>query len=229
MWVHGTIRDLFATAGYEPSDADWQFYEELRERIVLANETMNLTRLVAPKEFFQKHVLDSVLPFLVTPALKKLPEHGVLAADVGTGCGFPGLALHRLYPEWEIALIEKTIKKADFLERTVEEMGIERVYVVPLEARAAPAAAKVLRRGCRVVVARAVGRLAAVTETARGLLAKDGVLVHYKGGTIDDEELEEGRRAASKAGLMQIRPKRYTLPPDAERSVVLMRKRGAKD
>ncbi len=223
------MAQLLAGAGYEPSAADWEYYEEIRARLEHANQTMNLTRLTEPMDFYRKHVLDSVLPFLNVTALAKLAPHGVLCADIGSGCGFPGLAVRRLFPHWEIALIEKTIKKAAFLEDTVGGMQLERTYVVPLEARAAPSAAKVMRRGCKVVLARAVGRIAVVTEMARQLVSKDGMVVHYKGGTIAEDEWSEGRKAASKAGQMLVRPKKYALPPDAERSVVLARKRTAAD
>lgn len=214
-------RNLFAAAGVPLAEEDWDFFARLRERILEANRRMNLTRITEPREFFSKHVLDSVLPFFLVPELKALPRR-LLAADIGSGAGFPGLALARLNPRWDVALIERTQKKAVFLEETIEELGIGNAYVVPFDAGEAPRHAKVLRRGCRLVVARAVGRIAAVTALAAPLLGTRGVIVHYKGGQPEEAELREGKIAAGRRRYKQTDPVAYDLPPDARRSVVLV-------
>jgi 16S rRNA (guanine527-N7)-methyltransferase len=212
-------RELFAQAGATLDDADRDFFERVRLALVDANARMNLTRLVEPADYYRKHVLDSALPFHAVRALRDLGARG-MAADLGSGAGFPGLVFARLRPEWDVALIERTQKKAGFLEDLVETLGLERVYVVPLDAHEVPRRVGVLRRGCDVVLARAVGRLGPVTEAAAPLLRPGGVLVHYKGGDVDQAELEEGRAAAKRFGLEQEAPVAYDLPPDARRSVV---------
>jgi len=218
--VDEETRTLLAAAGLMLPDADVEFFERLREAVVRANEKMNLTRLVAPRDFWRKHVLDAALPFLVVEALRALPDR-LLAADLGAGAGFPGLVLARLRPGWDVALIERTQKKALFLEETIEALGVPNAYVVPFDARDAPGRAPVLAGACGVVAARAVGRLAAVTAAAAPLLARGGVLVHYKGGDVDAAELKEGAREAHRRGLRQEAPVSYALPPDARRAVVL--------
>lgn len=178
---------------------------------------MNLTRIVEPEEFLRKHVLDSLLPFAVVPALSDLPDRLVLA-DLGSGAGFPGLPLARHRPLWSITLLERTRKKAAFLAETVEELGLANVRVLAADAReAAP-----LRGRCQVVTARAVGEIADVTRAASRLLVPGGILVHYK-GDVKREELEEGARVA---GFVQEGPFPYELPPDAKRAVVLSRSTG---
>ncbi len=222
--MNSEIRAYFLDAGLPLSDDDWDFFEALRARVIAANEHMNLTRLTEPEDFYRKHVLDSALPLLRVPVLGDIPEDGMLAADVGSGAGFPGLVFARLYPGWSLALIERTGKKAGFLEDTIEALGVENAHVVPFDAAEAANRAAVLRGGCHLVLARAVGRLAKVTKAAALLLAQGGLLVHYKGGTIDPEELEEGRKAAKKLRLKQHPPVRYELPPDAARSAVLVQR-----
>jgi 16S rRNA (guanine527-N7)-methyltransferase len=213
----GTVRLVFARAGITLSDADWDFYERLRQCVLRGNERMNLTRLVEPEDFLLKHVLDSLLPFAVVPALRDLPDR-LVAADLGSGAGFPGLPLARFRPGWSVTLLERTRKKAAFLAETVEELGITNVRVLASDAReAAP-----LRAGCGVVTARAVGEIAEVVRTAMGLLAPGGILVHYK-GNVTGKELEEGARIA---GVAQEGPFPYELPPDAKRAVVLSRSTG---
>lgn len=211
------MREVFARFGITLCDADLDFYERLRQCVLSGNERMNLTRLVEPEDFLLKHVLDSLLPFAVVPALRDLPARLVLS-DVGSGAGFPGLPLSRFRPGWTITLLERTRKKAAFLAETIEELGIPNVRVLAADAReAAP-----LRAGCGVVTARAVGEIADVVRAASGLLAPGGILVHYK-GNVSGKELEEGARAA---GVAQEGPFAYELPPDAKRAVVLSRSTG---
>jgi 16S rRNA (guanine527-N7)-methyltransferase len=201
-------------------DADRDFYERLRQCVLKGNERMNLTRIVEPEEFSRKHVLDSLLPFLVVPALRDLPDRLVLA-DLGSGAGFPGLPISRLRPGWRITLLERTRKKAAFLAEAIEELGLKNVSVLAADAREA---VPLLGR-CDVVTARAVGEIADVVRAAQGLLAPNGVVVHYK-GDVSGEELEEGAAAARKLGLVQEGPFAYALPPDAKRAVVLSRSTG---
>jgi len=212
---------ILAQAGYEPSQEEIDFFERLRARIVEANSRLNLTRLVEPRDFWVKHVLDSLLPFFAVPGLSGLDDRA-LVADFGSGAGFPGFALAYRFPHWDIALIERTQKKADFLEETVEKLGLNNVFVVPLDAREAIHKVEVLDRGCDLVVARAVGRLAKVTLQAEPLLRPHGLLLQYKGGTLDEEEIADGRRAAREVGAKQHDAEYYELPPDQKRAAVII-------
>ena len=211
------MREVFARLGLTLSDADWDFYERLRQCVLRGNERMNLTRLAGPEDFLLKHVLDSLLPFAVVPALRDLPDR-LVASDLGSGAGFPGLPLARFRPGWTITLLERTRKKAAFLAETVEELSMSNVRVLAADAReAAP-----LRGRCEIVTARAVGEIKDVVRAASGLLAPGGILVHYK-GNVTGKELEEG---AHIAGVEQEGPFPYELPPDAKRAVVLSRSTG---
>jgi 16S rRNA (guanine527-N7)-methyltransferase len=214
-------RAILAQAGYEPSPEEWEFFERLRARIAEANAQLNLTRLVGVRDFWLKHVLDSLLPFFAVPGLMGLDDKS-LVADFGSGGGFPGFALAHRFPHWDVALIERTQKKCDFLEETVEKLGLTNVFVVPLDAREAIHKVEALDRGCDLVVARAVGRLAKVTTQAEPLLRPHGLLLHYKGGTLADDEIAEGAAAAKKMGAVQHAPVFYELPPDQRRAAVIV-------
>jgi len=215
------MRALFASAGVALAPEDWAFFERLRLTVIAANATMNLTRLTSEPDFYGKHVLDSALPFFAVPALREVGD-GALAADVGAGAGFPGLVLARLRPTWDVGLIERTQKKAEFLEQAIASLGVENAFVVPMDAKEAAVQAPLLSRKCDVVVARAVGRIAAVTRAAGRLLRRGGMLVHYKGGDPPEAELSEGAGTAEELDMRQEAPVRYDLPPDARRSVVIV-------
>lgn len=200
------------------SDEDLAWFERLYDFVLEGNRRMNLTRITGREEFFSKHILDSALPFAVVPELAGL-RPSLHVADLGSGAGFPGLVLARLHPGWKVALIERTLKKAAYLERACAALGLRNASVVARDAREA----RIARRD--LVVARAVGRLADVTRAAAGLLAKSGLLVHYKGGALSGEELEEGRAAAERLGLAQGEPFGYTLPPGGDRRALVVVKR----
>lgn len=222
--VDPETRALLAGAGYDLTDEDVAFFEALRAELVAANERLNLTRLVEPRDFWIKHVLDSILPFLVVGGLHGLDEESMVA-DLGAGGGFPGFVLARHFPHWHVALIERTQKKCDFLEETAAKLGLENVYVVPLDAREAIHKVEALDRGCDLVVARAVGRLGKVTRAGEPLLRPKGLLLHYKSGSLSEDEIAEGKRAARETGARQRDPVFYDLPPDSRRCVVIVESR----
>jgi 16S rRNA (guanine527-N7)-methyltransferase len=51
-------------------------------------------------------------------------------ADVGSGGGFPGLALKIARPELQVFLIESNVKKATFLAEVVRELGLANTRVL---------------------------------------------------------------------------------------------------
>jgi len=53
-----------------------------------------------------------------------VPLHGGRLADVGSGGGFPGLALKIIRPELQLFLIESNVKKATFLAEVVRDLAI---------------------------------------------------------------------------------------------------------
>jgi 16S rRNA (guanine527-N7)-methyltransferase len=75
-----------------------------------------------------RHFLDSL------SCLKALPRAeltgGARVVDVGTGAGFPGLALKIVCPGMRLTLLEATRKKVTFLEHIVRELELKDVEVV---------------------------------------------------------------------------------------------------
>jgi 16S rRNA (guanine527-N7)-methyltransferase len=145
-------------------------------------------------------------------------------ADIGSGAGFPGLALAVALPRARVDLIESVGRKCDFMRRAVEAAKISNARVV--DARAEEWATEEGREAYEAVTARAVGRLSTLAELASPLLLDGGVLVAWKGKRDGEEEAQLGRAAAQLA----MRPERI-LPvgPYAgsrHRHLHLIRKRG---
>jgi 16S rRNA (guanine527-N7)-methyltransferase len=102
-------------------DADTDQIGQIQEYIRLLlvwNEKVNLTAIRDPLEILHRHFGESMFAANVVELGK------CRLADIGTGAGFPGLALKILLPEAQIALVESNIKKATFLAEVVRALGI---------------------------------------------------------------------------------------------------------
>jgi 16S rRNA (guanine527-N7)-methyltransferase len=133
-----------------------------------------------------EHLADSLsaLPYLGPPRS---------IADVGSGVGFPGLALAAALPGSQVTLIESQRRHAAVAERLGREAGLRNVSVLPLRAEE-------VRDRFDLVTARAVAPLAALVEYAAPLLVDGGRLVAWKGARDRIEELG-GEEAARIVGL----------------------------
>ncbi len=87
--------------------------------ILLAwNEKVNLTAIRNPLEVLYRHFCESMF------AASGVPLQSGRLADVGSGGGFPGLALKIARPELQVFLIESNVKKATFLAEVIRELGL---------------------------------------------------------------------------------------------------------
>jgi 16S rRNA (guanine527-N7)-methyltransferase len=137
------------------------------------------------------HIADSLVA-LELDAVREA-EH---IADLGSGVGFPGLALAVALPAAEVSLIESQRRKCEFLERLCAAAGVENAQVVCSRAEE-------WREGalcCDVVVARALAPQPVVLEYAAPLMRLGGQLVDWRGRR---EQTAEGaaERAAALLGL----------------------------
>jgi 16S rRNA (guanine527-N7)-methyltransferase len=146
----------------------------LVDELESANAHFNLTAIRDRPGMLHKHVLDSLS---VQPYLR-----GERMADVGTGAGFPGLALAVVNPRLRFTLIEATGKKARFVEQTAARIGLSNTQV-----------ANVRAENYRpfelfdTVMARALSSLADFVAYAGHLCAPGGRLLAMKGKRPDEE------------------------------------------
>jgi 16S rRNA (guanine527-N7)-methyltransferase len=146
-----------------------------------------------------KHVPDAV-GVHVADALVALELPYVAAAtriaDLGSGAGWPGLALAAALPDAHVSLVESQIRHCRYLEKAVEVGGLENVAVVNARAEAWPDGLGVHD----LVTARAVAALPVILEYAAPLLAEGGHFVAWK-GAVGDAERASGLAAAEVLGL----------------------------
>lgn len=97
---------------------------EYIDLLLLWNQKISLTSITDPLEILSRHFGESMFAAHAIPDL-----HGRLA-DVGSGPGFPGLALKIIRPDLEVFVIESVIKKATFLAEVSRHLNLTGVKVV---------------------------------------------------------------------------------------------------
>ena len=146
-----------------------------------------------------RHVPDAV-GVHVADALVALELPYVAAAtriaDLGSGAGWPGLALAAALPAAHVWLVESRVRHCRYLEKAVEIGPLPNVSVVNARAEGWPDGL-----GAHdLVTARALGALPLILEYAAPLLADDGHFVAWK-GAVGEPELAAGLAAAVILGL----------------------------
>ncbi|MCC6671416.1 MAG: class I SAM-dependent methyltransferase [Planctomycetes bacterium] len=134
------------------------------------NRAVNLTAIRAPGPALVLHVLDSL-------AIGRMPLAPRLVLDLGSGNGFPGVAVAALWPDASVALVERTAKKARALAEVTRQAGFAHVSVVCADAAQLPALQPRRRHAADLLTARAVGTPQAMGRLAAPLAAPRAALV----------------------------------------------------
>lgn len=186
-----TLEELGRRFGL-PEAAAGQF-ERLLE--ALAAEPDPHTTVASPEAALDAHLADS-LSGLSVVALRRARR----IADIGSGAGFPGLALAVALPSTRVDLIESVGRKSAVAARLLQAADITNARAVTARAEEWAGLAPGLgggREAYEAVTARAVAPLAVLVEYAAPLLRVGGVLVAWKGAR-DAVEEEGGARAAER-------------------------------
>lgn len=186
---------------------------------LLATDPTAPSAVVDRERAWKVHVADS-LSGLGLAELRQAEK----ICDLGSGAGFPGLALAAARPDAAVVLLDSVARKCDFMRRAAAAAELRNVEVVCERAET-----WALARGAAAydaVTARAVGRLSTVAELASPLLSEGGALVVWKGKRDRDEEAELERAAVSLAiEPVEIRPA-GPYAGSEHRHLHLIRKRG---
>jgi 16S rRNA (guanine527-N7)-methyltransferase len=191
--------------------------EDALERVLelQAHDPAASTTVRDPAAARERHIADSLVA-LEIGAVRDARR----IADLGSGAGWPGLALAAALPTAHVALVESASRHCRYLERAVAVAGLTNAVVVHARAEAWPDGL-----GAHdLVTARALASLPVVCEYAAPLLELGGTLVAWK-GEVPPEEAADGAAAAAELGLepTEIRPVR-PFPEARGRTLHVLRK-----
>ncbi len=142
---------------------------------------LNLVSRNSLADLWRRHMLDSV------QLVRLLPRSGTIA-DIGSGAGFPGLAIS-IATGRPVRLIESDVRKCAFLREAVRITG---ATATVMNERIESFAAAGKNKSVDIIVARALAPLSTLCEMADSMGAH--TCVFLKGARWEDEltEAEKG-------------------------------------
>ena len=180
------------------------------------NEKINLTAIIDPEGVTIKHFLDSITIF----SYVDIPE-GAKVIDVGTGAGFPGLAMLIARPDLQMTLMDSTKKRLNVIEDILEKIGLSADVV---HSRAEEAGKKEeYREKYDFSTARAVTNLRDLAEYCLPFVKVGGSFVPMKSAKTQ-EEIAEGKKAIHVLGGQIAKVDTFDLLDCGERTIINVKK-----
>lgn len=211
------LQEGFASLGLplpEEACAHYRTYYTLLEE---KNRVMNLTAITGEENVARLHFLDCAA------LLRYTAFAGKAVYDIGTGAGFPGLALKIACPEMNLTLLDSLDKRIGFLKEVCSALGFEDTPC--LHARAEEAT-KDHREKADIVTSRAVAGLNVLSELCLPFVKEGGLFLAMKGPDFE-QELDEAKPAIRRLGGKVEKCQVYTVPgTEIRHSVILIRKVG---
>lgn len=188
------------------------------EMLVEWNQVMNLTGITEYGEVMKKHFIDSLSLVKIYDTFR---ECSVI--DVGTGAGFPGLALKIAFPQLQITLLDSLNKRIRFLDAVIAELGLEGVTAVHGRAEDYARPDK-LREQFDLCVSRAVANLSSLSEYCLPFVKTGGCFVSYKSEKVSEELADSGNAILLLGGQFE-KSEEFILPnSDIYRNLISIRK-----
>ena len=215
MLLEDTLAAGFAALGVTPDSGAAARYRIYFEHLEKMNAVMNLTAISGEEDVARLHFLDCA-------ALLGMADfRGRRVIDVGTGAGFPGLALKIACPDMELTLLDSLDKRIGFLRDTCALLGFDDVRCIHARAEEAPAE---LHAGFDIACSRAVARLNLLCELCLPYVKRGGAFIAMKGPELD-AELKEAANAIRLLGGSVEKRTDYRIPgTDIVHSAVIIRK-----
>lgn len=180
------------------------------------NEKINLTAITAPDDIVIKHFVDSLTIFDAVDI-----DIGAKVIDVGTGAGFPGLAMLIARPDLNMTLMDSTKKRLTVIEDILANLGLNANIV---HCRAEEAGnMKEYREVFDLATARAVTNLRDLSEYCLPFVKVGGKFVPMKGAKAQ-EEIDAAKTAIKVLGGKIEEIKAFDLFDAGERTIINVKK-----
>ena len=189
------------------------------EMLIEWNGFMNLTSITEFDEVMKKHFIDSISLIKAYDVTKNAS-----VIDIGTGAGFPGMALKIAYPNLRITLLDSLNKRIKFLEEVITELELSDIETIHGRAEDYAKPDK-LRESFDLCVSRAVANLSTLSEYCIPYVKVGGKFISYKSEKIE-KEIVAAEKAINILGGKIIEQKEFLLPnSDIYRNLVVIKKK----
>lgn len=195
-------------------------FTRYRDLLLERNTQFNLTAVRQPEEIERRLFLNALamLPWIdqFLGTLSNTTAHTARLIDIGSGAGFPGLALKIARPNLDVTLVDATAKKVAFLQDVISVLEMDKVHAIHGRAEVLGHQSD-FRERFMLATARGVAALPQLLEWVLPFLDVGGEALLPKGLDLA-EELQAGKRAARKlGGELQSA---HVIPPGDTRLVI---------
>ncbi len=175
------------TTNWQPTASQIHQFQQFYDLINVANHSLNLTRILEPEAFWEKHLWDSLQP-IVTADLSGA------VIDLGTGGGFPGIPIAIIRPDWAVTVVDSTAKKINFIQSSLTALQLNNVQTLVGRAETLNQD-RAHRQQYQLVTVRAVANAVICAGYALPFLALGGTAILYRGQWTTQEKVDLGQAA----------------------------------
>jgi len=178
------MNDLWrSTTDWFPTEEQQSQFQQFYELVLQGNQQQNLTRIIEPNDFWEKHLWDSL-----RGVFPKVTAANLSAIDIGTGAGFPGIPMAIARSGWNVTLLDSTRKKVTFLQDSTKALRLSNVRsIVDRVEHIGQASGH--RESYNLAAIRAVAAASVCAEYALPLLNVGGLAVLYRGQWTEAEAI----------------------------------------
>ena len=193
------LGDLWSQLGWQPDAGQLALFQHLQDQLRLWNGRLNLTRLVEGDDFWIAQVFDSLwplVPLINSPRGRGEQGPPLQLIDVGTGGGFPGLALAIALPTAQLTLVDSVQRKVEAVRSMAAALDLGARVSLQAERIEKLGQSSGYRGRFDWALARAVATAPVVAEYLVPLLRPTGRALLYRGQWLpaDQIQLEDAAR-----------------------------------
>ena len=204
--------ELWRQLGWQPDRTQLDQLRQLQDLLRGWNARLNLTRLVEGEDYWIAQVFDSLWPHLdLLAAGGEVEGRPLRLIDVGSGGGFPGLAVAIALPRARLTLVDSVGRKVEAVRAMAVDLGLTERLELRTERIERTGRSPDCRGRFDRAMARAVARPPVVAEYLVPLLRPEGVALLYRGLWSGDDE-RELRHAAARLAAEVVGVERRDLP-----------------
>lgn len=213
-----TFKKILEEKGIPLNDYQLNQFHIYYRTLVEWNEKMNLTAITSEEDVYLKHFYDSI-----TAAFHYDFSHTIHVCDVGAGAGFPSIPIKICFPAINVTIVDSLKKRITFLEHLSSELGLTDINVYHDRAEVFGKNPS-FREQFDVVIARAVARMAVLSELCLPLAKVGGKMIAMKGSNFHNE-MKQADQAIEKLGGEIHSINTFYLPEEnSERNIAIIQK-----